>query len=319
MREPLVAVRGEGFPETHELEGEHRGERPRGARRRGGPRPQPLARRRPGAEDERKQREGDEREVHGLREDEPAREETGERSAPKRRRPLLPHRPHREEEREDEARRLERLGEPVGRVGPQRGPEARPEDRETLPERARPELRGEQAGAGRGRRHEEHFEEDEERLRRPDPESRLPRSCRGGERDLDERQAHAVRGESVSSGARDAEVLVAGDADLPRRRDRDRRVEHLLLVAHGPERALLGRRREEEKNRRDRDGEPAAHRRSSPPRPGRAAREAPERARRTAAAGSVSTAKSSAPSRANPSSAIRRSARRSGSKKPERL
>ena len=200
MREPLVAVGRKGPAEPDELEREQKGERPGDARRRGDPcPPAPEAWRR----GERRERQRDERDVHAFREDEPAREEAGQRREP---RPALPARAHREQDGEDETNRLERFREPVRRVGPERRAETRPEDGEGLPERPRAEIGGEEAGAAAAARHEERLEEDEERLRRPDAEARLPWSGEAREGDLDEGQAHAVRRDRVAARAGDANV-----------------------------------------------------------------------------------------------------------------
>ncbi len=150
---------------------------------------------------------------------------------------------------------MQRLGESARRVRPEGRGERRPEHGEPLAEEVRAERLREEAGPRRCHRHEEDLQENEQRLRRPRAETRLPRASHEGERHLEQREAHAVGRHRVTRRPRDGERLPAGDPELEGLGDRDRRVEHLLLVGNGPERALFGRRRKQEKGGEDRKAE----------------------------------------------------------------
>ena len=318
MRKTLSArIRGERPSESHELEDEHGRDRRRPARRGGAPALHALPRRRPRpGQEEREERQGKKDDVGDLREDEPARREPRRAGKPHRRAPVRSASSDRERRRENEADGLERFRESAGRVRPKRRSDRGPEHGEALPERSGAERLREEPGPGARGRDEEDLQENEQRLRGARAEAVFPGARGEREWRLEKRQAHSIGRHRVAPRPRNRERLPARDAELERLGDRDRRVEHLLLVRDGSEGALLRRAREQDERGDRREPERASpqgcpcHRaacvRSGP--------FAPPRALRTAATGSVSTAKYSAPSRANPSSATCRRAARSGSK-----
>jgi hypothetical protein len=256
MRKVLPARIGrERTAEANDLEGEHCRDRYGDARDGRGPCPHPLARRRPRSGEKRQERERDEEEVHDLREGEKAGEKPRGEGEPERRPSFRPPRAGRERHGENETDRLQRLGESARRVRPERRGERRPEHGEPLAEEARAERPREEACPRRRRCHEEDLQENEQRLRRPRAETCLPWARHEGERHLEQRKAHAVGRHRVARRPRDGERLPARDPELAGRGDRDRGVEHLLLVGDGPERALFGRPREQEKGGEDRKAE----------------------------------------------------------------